>query len=67
MYKELVVGDRLLEEYKIVANIRTSDLIGSSLSNAFKYDNQAREIYILAGENIQVIIPPSGEWEFIND
>jgi hypothetical protein len=33
----------------------------------FRYDSQTKEIYILAGDNIQVSIPPSGKWEFINE
>ncbi|MBA2749821.1 MAG: hypothetical protein H0U45_14105 [Tatlockia sp.] len=33
----------------------------------FRYDSQTKEIYILAGDNIQVTIPPSGKWEFIDE
>jgi hypothetical protein len=43
------------------------------LSNAYKdihlfrFDVLTRDIYILAGENLQIIIPPSGLWRFLNE
>ncbi|MFQ4142555.1 DUF6888 family protein [Chlorogloeopsis sp. ULAP02] len=33
----------------------------------FRFDIQTREIYILAGENLQIIVPPSGNWRFLNE
>ena len=33
----------------------------------FRYDTDTQEIYILAGNNIQVSIPPDGKWEFIDE
>ncbi len=31
----------------------------------FRFDQVKGEIYILAGENIEVIIYPDGNWEFL--
>jgi hypothetical protein len=33
----------------------------------FRFDIQTREIYILAGENLQIIVPPSGNWRFLDE
>ena len=33
----------------------------------FRYDNLAKEVYILASKDIQIKIPSDGKWEFIND
>ncbi len=33
----------------------------------FRYDNVTKEVYILASKDIQIKIPSSGKWEFIND
>ncbi|PSB58557.1 DUF6888 family protein [Chamaesiphon polymorphus] len=35
----------------------------------FRYSQNARRIYILAGmtESIQVVIPENGQWRFIDD
>ncbi|WP_442949052.1 DUF6888 family protein [Nostoc sp.] len=32
-----------------------------------KHEIQTRDVYILAGENIQIIVPPSGLWRFLNE
>jgi hypothetical protein len=32
----------------------------------FRFDAQNGNVFILAGENIQVLVPPSGDWVFIN-
>jgi hypothetical protein len=31
-----------------------------------RFDAQNGNVFILAGENIQVLVPPSGDWVFIN-
>ena len=33
----------------------------------FRYDQQRKEIYIIAGDNISLIIDAQGNWEFDND
>ncbi|MBF2008466.1 MAG: hypothetical protein IGS49_24235 [Chlorogloeopsis fritschii C42_A2020_084] len=33
----------------------------------FRFDDKTGEVYILAGDDIQVIVYPNGEWEFLND
>jgi hypothetical protein len=33
----------------------------------FRFEIQTRDVYILAGENIQIIVPPSGLWRFLNE
>lgn len=43
------------------------------LSNTYKdihlfgFDIQSRDIYILAGDNLQIIVSPSGFWRFLNE
>lgn len=31
----------------------------------FRFDNQRGDIFILAGDDIQIVIPASGEWYFL--
>jgi len=31
----------------------------------FRFDAQTGDVYILAGDNIQIIVPPNGKWRFI--
>jgi hypothetical protein len=31
----------------------------------FRFDQQIGDVYILAGDNIQIIVPPDGDWRFI--
>lgn len=33
----------------------------------FRYDSLTKEVYILASKDIQIKIPSTGNWEFIND
>lgn len=33
----------------------------------FRFDEQTGEVYILAGEDIQIIITRSGFWRFVNE
>lgn len=33
----------------------------------FRYDALTEEVYILTADNIQVVIPPTGNWRFINE
>jgi len=33
----------------------------------FRFDILTRDIYIFAGENIEIIIPPSGFWRFLDE
>jgi hypothetical protein len=33
----------------------------------FRFEPRTGYIFILGGENIQVVIPQDGNWEFIND
>ncbi|WP_416212230.1 DUF6888 family protein [Nostoc sp. DedSLP03] len=33
----------------------------------FRFQIQTRDVYILAGENIEIIVPPSGLWRFLNE
>ncbi|MDJ0509147.1 MAG: hypothetical protein QNJ64_07825 [Crocosphaera sp.] len=31
----------------------------------FRFDEQFGDVFILAGENLQIVIPPSGYWYFL--
>ena len=31
----------------------------------FRFDEQTADVYILAGDNLQIIIPSSGNWRFV--
>ncbi len=31
----------------------------------FRFDSQIQEVFILAGDEIQIIVPPDGGWRFI--
>ena len=33
----------------------------------FRYDTLTQEVYILTADNIQVAIPPTGFWRFIDE
>lgn len=33
----------------------------------FRYDQQRQEIYVIAGETINIIIKANGDWEFDNE
>lgn len=30
----------------------------------FRYDSTTKEVYILTGDNNQIVIPPTGNWRF---
>ena len=31
----------------------------------FRFDNQIGDVYILAGDDLQILVPPNGAWIFI--
>jgi hypothetical protein len=31
----------------------------------FRFDRQTGDVYILAGDELEIIVPPNGLWEFI--
>lgn len=31
----------------------------------FRFDNITGDVYILAGDDLQIVIPPNGEWYFL--
>lgn len=31
----------------------------------FRFDEQTADVYVLAGDNLQIIVPPSGNWRFV--
>lgn len=33
----------------------------------FRFDIQTKDIYILAGENLQIIVLHNGNWRFLNE
>ncbi|WP_174709725.1 hypothetical protein [Nostoc sp. TCL240-02] len=33
----------------------------------FRFDDQTEQVYILAGDEVQIIVYPNGEWEFVNE
>ncbi len=35
--------------------------------HVFRFDALIREIYILAGEDMEIIVPPNGLWRFLNE
>lgn len=43
------------------------------LSNLYKdihllrFDDRTGDIYILAGENLQIIVPPNEPWRFVDE
>jgi hypothetical protein len=33
----------------------------------FRFDAQIGDVYILAGDEMQIIVPPNGDWRFIEN
>jgi hypothetical protein len=33
----------------------------------FRFDDTTGQVYILAGDEVQIIVYPNGEWEFVNE
>lgn len=33
----------------------------------FRFDDQTRYVFILAGEELQILVPTNGRWSFINE
>jgi hypothetical protein len=33
----------------------------------FRFDARTREAYILAGKDLEIIVPPNGLWRFLNE
>ncbi|WP_404800341.1 DUF6888 family protein [Amazonocrinis nigriterrae] len=33
----------------------------------FRFDDRTGEVYILAADELQIIVYPNGEWEFVNE
>ncbi|MEH1795382.1 MAG: hypothetical protein V7L17_22465 [Nostoc sp.] len=33
----------------------------------FRFDDKIGQVYILAGDEVQIIVYPNGEWEFVNE
>lgn len=33
----------------------------------FRFDSQTQVVFIFAGEELQIIIPPDGRWRFLNE
>ncbi|MGH7998504.1 MAG: DUF6888 family protein [Brasilonema sp.] len=31
----------------------------------FRFDTQTGDVYILAGDELEIVIPPNGLWEFL--
>ncbi|WP_442938594.1 MULTISPECIES: DUF6888 family protein [unclassified Nostoc] len=51
------------------ASVRVCQMLSNTYKDIhlFRFDIQTRDIYILAGENIQIIIPHNGNWRFLNE
>ncbi|WP_442946376.1 DUF6888 family protein [Nostoc sp. 'Peltigera membranacea cyanobiont' 210A] len=51
------------------ASVRVCQILSNTYKDIhlFRFDIQTRDIYILAGENIQIIIPHNGNWRFLNE
>jgi hypothetical protein len=64
-----------LKEKKLPTNDQAQACVRvcQSLSNfyqnieLFRFDEGTQSIFILAGEELQVVINPDGEWRFINE
>lgn len=52
-------------------NNRPSLSLFKGLSNAdirlFRFDDKTGQVYILAGDEVQIIVYPNGESEFVNE
>ncbi len=48
------------------ASIRVCQMLSNGYLDIrlFRFDNNTGNIFIMAGETIEVIIPPDGEWYF---
>ena len=33
----------------------------------FRFDEKTGDVYILAGDNIQIIVPPNETWRFVDE
>ncbi|NJR63806.1 MAG: hypothetical protein HC769_36625 [Cyanobacteria bacterium CRU_2_1] len=51
------------------ACLRVCQMLSNCLQDIrlFRFDTNTNNVFILAGENIQIIVPPSGIWNFINE
>jgi hypothetical protein len=51
------------------ASVRVCQMLSNTYKDIhlFRFDILTRDIYIFAGENIEIIIPRSGFWRFLNE
>ncbi|WP_390370022.1 DUF6888 family protein [Crinalium epipsammum] len=50
------------------ACLRVCQMLSNSYRNIelFRFDDETGIVFILAGEDIQIIIPPNGRWRFLD-
>ncbi|MEH2372334.1 DUF6888 family protein [Nostoc sp.] len=41
--------------------------MNSLATRLFRFDGKTGEVYILSAEELQIILYPNGEWEFVNE
>jgi hypothetical protein len=49
------------------ASLRVCQMLSNSYKDIhlFRFDDRLGDVFILAGDDIQIVVPPSGEWYFI--
>jgi hypothetical protein len=68
------VNNVIIEEKRInptnkqaQASLRVCQMLSNTYQNIhlFRFDDKIGNIFILAGDDIQIVIPPDGEWYFL--
>jgi len=51
------------------ASLRVCQWLSNTYRNIelFRFNSETGDVYIFAGDELQVIIPPNGLWRFINE
>ncbi len=49
------------------ASLRVCQMLSNGYKDIhlFRFDNKIGNVFILAGNDIQIVIPPTGEWYFL--
>jgi hypothetical protein len=49
------------------ASLRVCQMLSNSYKDIhlFRFDDQVGDVFILAGDDIQIVVPPTGYWYFL--
>ncbi len=51
-----------------IACLRVCQMLSNSYRNIelFRFDDQTGVVFIFAGEELQIVVPPNGRWRFLD-